>query len=380
MELAPPSLGQGEPITEIAEPGSRETSDLPRTRILGKPQGSLRGPRVRDLMMLLRRSHLYAGLLMLPWVFLYGLTGILFNHPTWFSDQSIISFGSAETRGTLLERPPTASGVAHQVVAAINAQTDGDYRLVEPDKARFERGGLSGSVSAGGTPYTVSLDPVRGGGTIRAGAAPTRVSPPARARGDRDGAAAEGREESSRGERGRRNEPRDGPSEAKGPLDALGRIEIEESPLERMKLGLPDVLAKVGLTGATVSEVRAAPLSFLVERQGRRWRASYDLQSGAISGRPVDEASAGTELTTRRFLLGLHKAHGYPSEFNARWVWAVIVDLMSAIMIFWGLSGMVMWWQIKRTRRLGSAALLISAVAAFWVFAEMHSLLLTLGR
>src|SRR5690606_12043395 len=107
-----------------------------------------------------------------PWVFLYGLTGILFNHPTWFSDQSIISFGAAETRGTPLERPPTASGVAHQVVAAINAQTDGDYRLVEPDEARFERGGLSGSVSAGGTPYTVSLDPVRGGGTIRAGAAP----------------------------------------------------------------------------------------------------------------------------------------------------------------------------------------------------------------
>ena len=29
---------------------------------------------------LVRRLHLYAGLFMLPWVFLYGITGAMFNH------------------------------------------------------------------------------------------------------------------------------------------------------------------------------------------------------------------------------------------------------------------------------------------------------------
>ncbi len=334
-------------------------------------------------MMFLRRTHLYAGLLMLPWVLLYGLTGILFNHPTWFSDQSIIPFGSSETRGTPLEGLPTASDLARGVVAAINARADEDYRLVEPETARFDRGGLTGSVLAGGKSYTVSLDPDQGSGAIRVGQAPARGGPqagsrPTQARGERDGGSPEGREGPPRGERGRRDG--EGGGEPKGPLDALGRIEIRESPLDRMRQGLPDVLAKAGLLGASVSEVRAAPLSFLVEGQGRRWRASYDLQSGSVSARPADEAAAATDLTARRFLLRLHSAHGYPPEFNARWAWAVIVDVMSVTMLFWGVSGMVMWWQIKRARWLGSAALGISAVAASWVFVEMHGLLSTLGR
>tara|TARA_Y100000589_G_scaffold294654_1_gene300497 strand:- start:1892 stop:2071 length:180 start_codon:yes stop_codon:yes gene_type:complete len=39
--------------------------------------------------------------------------------------------------------------------------------------------------------------------------------------------------------------------------------------------------------------------------------------------------------------------------------WAVIVDVMGALMIFWGLSGIFMWWQMKPTRRLG----MISVIA-----------------
>ena len=55
----------------------------------------------------IRTLHLYSGLFMLPWVFLYGFTALLFNHSTWFSETSqewvevdkeeISSFRSAES-------------------------------------------------------------------------------------------------------------------------------------------------------------------------------------------------------------------------------------------------------------------------------------------
>ena len=36
----------------------------------------------------IRTLHLYSGLFMLPWVFLYGFTALLFNHSTWLSETS----------------------------------------------------------------------------------------------------------------------------------------------------------------------------------------------------------------------------------------------------------------------------------------------------
>jgi len=120
--------------------------------------------------------------------------------------------------------------------------------------------------------------------------------------------------------------------------------------------------------------VRAAPLSFLMEGGGGRWLVSYAIQSGSVTGRPADAATAA-ELSTRRFLLRMHTSHGYPSTFNAKWVWAVIVDAMSLVMVFWGITGVVMWWQIKRTRRLGTVVMALSLVAAAWVCAGMHGLM-----
>lgn len=47
-----------------------------------------------------------------------------------------------------------------------------------------------------------------------------------------------------------------------------------------------------------------------------------------MTGRPL--GTPGEEaLTSRRFLLRLHLAHGYLSKFDARWAWAVVVDQLS---------------------------------------------------
>jgi hypothetical protein len=46
---------------------------------------------------------------------------------------------------------------------------------------------------------------------------------------------------------------------------------------------------------------------------------------------------------------------------------------MAFTMCFWGLSGLVMWWQIKATRRAGAVVLALSAVAATALGFAMHT-------
>ncbi len=386
--------GNDHPIGELGPARSPTSSLLERARSVAPSRASSRrlqvGPWVRGLTYALRRGHLYAGLMMLPWVFLYGVTGLLFNHPTWFSDQTVIPFGKAETTGTPLEQVPTPAEIAGQVVAALNDRGEGGYRLSSPQDARYERGGLAANVLAGdGKSYTVAVNPDGEGGSIREGAGGgrggTAAAPAAAKEGRREakdagepgardkGAAREGRggrggegrgtgEEEGRGGRG------DGPG---SPFDRRAGLRLATSPLARLEEGLPLVLAKVGLAGARITEVRAAPLTFLMEGAGKRWLVTYTISSGAVAGRLADAATAG-RVSTRRFLTGMHTTHGYPATFNARWIWAVIVDLMSSIMVFWGISGVVMWWQIKRTRRIGAAVLVASVVAAVFVGMGMH--------
>ena len=69
-------------------------------------------------------------------------------------------------------------------------------------------------------------------------------------------------------------------------------------------------------------------------------------------------------------------AHGYPVQQNVRWYWAIAGDAMFATMVFWGLSGVLMWWQIKRTRLWGILCLVVSSVAATWLAIGMHAQLI----
>ena len=98
----------------------------------------------------------------------------------------------------------------------------------------------------------------------------------------------------------------------------------------------------------------------------------YNLQTGALTGRPEGEAVGGEPISTRRFLLRLHTTHGYPSDVNARWVWAVAVDAMFVSMVGWGFTGLLMWWQMKNVRWAGGIVLAAGIVAAVISAVGMH--------
>jgi hypothetical protein len=103
------------------------------------------------------------------------------------------------------------------------------------------------------------------------------------------------------------------------------------------------------------------------------WAVTYNPMAGTVSGKTGDDA--GEPLSARRFLTRLHSAHGYPGEVGVRWWWAVIVDALAFVMVFWALSGILMWWQVKATRRWGLLVVLLSAAAATWLAMGMHAML-----
>ena len=64
------------------------------------------------------------------------------------------------------------------------------------------------------------------------------------------------------------------------------------------------------------------------------------------------------------FLERFHRRRGYATGYGLDTVWAVSVDLFIAAMVFWVLSGLWMWWEMKVTRRLGLTAC-ASGIALF---------------
>jgi hypothetical protein len=78
----------------------------------------------------------------------------------------------------------------------------------------------------------------------------------------------------------------------------------------------------------------------------------------------IERMQARANALLERF----HRRRGYATGYLLDTLWAVAVDLVLAAMLFWALSGLWMWWEMKVTRRLGAAALTLGlAVFAFYL-------------
>lgn len=59
------------------------------------------------------------------------------------------------------------------------------------------------------------------------------------------------------------------------------------------------------------------------------------------------------------FVNRAHFRHGYEQPFLSSKIWAVIVDLAVVGMLFWVVSGVWMWWEIRPARLTGAAFALV---------------------
>jgi hypothetical protein len=122
----------------------------------------------------------------------------------------------------------------------------------------------------------------------------------------------------------------------------------EQAPLRAISQQL---LASLGLDGAH-SAIRRDDGTIVINRNDL-------LTPRRLTYQPVDRRLIveKTAYRTNTFLERFHRRRGYATEYRLDTVWALSVDLAIAAMVFWVLSGLWMWWEMKVTRGLGTWAL-----------------------
>lgn len=365
----------------VFEKSSKSSGQVPKKSRM-KPNLAKRKKKFSSrLNMWIRRIHLFSGLFMLPWVLLYGFTALLFNHPTYMSDSKteIENFSLPVEQSELL---PAANIFAALAVDSAQAtlQKNDSLQVVEiasPPNAIFTRQ-MSGSIENDEQSVSVILNLNNGKGYLRKRAKERELE-----------ASVERVEEVEKG--GAKSKP--------ASLEGGLNLWVKADPAKSLKSGVSKLLKSKGLDAEELS-LRSVPnvdFDAIVDGQVVRLRLAQDRSRGdsRATGTTRDDGKSDKQssdkqpqptyksrltiigetprdLSPRSFLLRLHMAHGYGVQMNSRWFWAIAVDLMFASMCFWGLSGVVMWWQIKRTRKIGFVLLMASAIVAVWLAIGMH--------
>jgi len=249
---------------------------------------------------LIRRVHLYFGLVLVPWILLYGITAVLFNHSSWFTERESMQLAQAE-----LVELESAKNVAERALEESQIE---DVEIV-PESARWV-----GYLSLRGENQTddisVRIHPEGKGGAIR-----TRPK---------------SKDEAEWTEPLQKWKPFDEAQEAKLVAQAMNALEPADLDFTNLK-------------------IRSYPtLKFNVVRNGEEHTLEMNLKG---------EVKVDDKETLRKKLVKLHVTHGDPGHVGSRWLWFLIVDIMGFAMIIWGLTGALMWWTIKPTRKTGGIAL-----------------------
>lgn len=315
---------------------------------------------------LIRRVHLYLGLLLMPWVLLFAITALSFNHPGMWRDLQGSTLSPERVRELVGFQPWDADVIAERVATAMGA-TPSDAvpssDAATPSDAAgtgTEAGGVVASPAAS-SPAPNAPPAERGGYEVVPGSASfhgwalfARPAP----EGQRVVILALDRGEAFLSTRPPTSES------AKPPFFGE-RVSLPEHNTEALAKVLEPIHADD--LGADAAPLRPHPrirpeLRFLVrDDRGDSWNVVYDLGTGLLDGRPTQEVSS---TPTIELLESLHKQHHYPPSFAASSVWALFADLTAITLLFWCLSGLLMWWQMKKLRWVGASLLVLAVVVA----------------
>ena len=259
----------------------------------------------------LRRAHLYSGLLLLPWVLVYGISGFLFNHG-----------GSASSTQTVpipvnqLEHLTAQDGdLGRRLLVAID-QDSGDAQTTVAGSWSFDFHDPKQDKN-----YRLSL-PIDGS----------------------DARLSERRRRSSRSSTYASN------------TFATERAQAQE------------------VASATLASISVQPENLRVTSgPSLRVSSGESRWSTTLTRDRVTESDASA-FDFSRFMRRLHVTHGYGRADWARIVWAVIVDVMAFAMVLWALSGIAMWWQKKSLRTSGAVTLVAAFTGSAVLFIALQGL------
>lgn len=311
---------------------------IPKAPAKNRKRRRFTGKHYSRFMKLVRRTHMYTGLILLPWVLLFGASGVLFNHPTWLASAKIVHRSNPEiVKKTVGFAPPDPASFAAQVVACINNGIDGDelpkFELVSPDKA-WLTGSLSYTAATEAGQHTIWLNLHNGSARIKI-------------------------------------RPKSNEELIERPSFAGSKVDVKIPGLDGAERKLLKLLEQANINPSEEVKLRSRPspqLLFQVRgRDGQLWNATCNLLNGRLDGRATE---MGARLDLRSAITRLHQLHHYPDNLGARWLWTLAADATGLMLVFWGISGVIMWWQIKPTRLVGVSGLSIAAVIAFLVISS----------
>ncbi|MGB7348050.1 MAG: PepSY domain-containing protein [Pirellulaceae bacterium] len=295
-----------------------------------------RGKRPRKfprLMMFARRAHLYVGLFLLPWVFLYGITGAMFNHEGLFPDVAIRSVDDSIVAGSSMSKFPSPDQLAQQVAKAIDAAADDVKVLVAPDAGAKFTNNMMFVTQIDGRKNLLHINPH-----------------------DFDSYVVEFPEQDFQPEKLIAN---------------IKNVRLSPNPQDVAMESAKYIFAELGDSPTTgVSPQGFTKLNFLATVDGVPARVTYVLKDGHID---VTKYNGNPGMSPRGFFMRMHTAHGQTPSWTGRMVWSLFVDLMALAMVSWGFTGLLMWWQIKRVRFIGGIVMVASVVVAITMyFAVQH--------
>lgn len=318
------------------------------------------GKSTKVLSLWMRRCHLYLGLFLAPWALLYGITGYLFNHPTHFSDRGLKEI----SRATLVEsgfdgKLPDPQKAAGEVVEKLNERfPEAKLELATDSNAKYVGDFYFATASGKDKTYQLLIRRDGGGGTYLDSTVPPKPTGPKadfviNPRGAPNVSVASGKTE--------------GESKTPEPL------RINQGSASQVEEILPELAKRLDTPGLDVPfRLTSAPqLQFQATSGGNQWMIKYDSFQGGVTAEWLEPTGQKEPMSWRSYLLRLHTTHGYSGIYEARWFWAMIVDAMSFVMIFWAVSGLLMWWQIKRLRKSGWVVIAMSLLTAGAMFYGM---------
>ncbi len=285
------------------------------------------------LSILIRRVHLYSGLFLLPWVIMYGVTGAMFNHLGLFPRVAIQPVDPSVVASSAMAAFPGPNELAKQVVESLRtASGNTTIELASKHGAEFTNELMFEMKDADGQ-HVVYMDTVSKSSWIVT--QPKLNLEPPRLLGD------------------------------------IKTIRLTPDPRNTAQEAAEQILKDAGKKpSGHPQQFGWTKLNFLANVDGKPARVTYVLNDGHVD---VNQFTGNHDMPLRQFLLRMHTSHGQPPHWNARMVWSIAVDTMAIAMVGWGLSGLFMWWQLKRTRMIGSVVIAFSLLTATAMWFGLHS-------
>lgn len=297
-------------------------------------QGAVGSPPARQtltprLLRWIRRIHLYLGLLLWPFVLLFGLTGLSFNHPTVGRALTVRQVPAAAVASISRFQPWDAGNIAERVAQELRRQGK-PFQVDGEEQPRFFGFPLFAAPDRAGKQVLI-LSLSDGSATIT-----------------------------------------ERPDPAPPPANPLAGVEVKLPGLDLGELAArlePLLIAQgVASTGPLRPHPKVHPeLRFrLRDASGREWNTRYDLATGALDAYPSSQARGGS---LAELLEAIHTQHHYPPDWGATSLWALFADATALTLIVWALSGLIMWWQMRRLRKTGLVVVLVAVALSASVIA-----------